>query len=350
MKSIVYLFSILIYCFFGCEEPYELNFSGRGSETEMVISGLIHQGPGPYYVDVERSRINSTDRAVVFGAEVNLYDHLGNCEPCLSSEIGRYVCPGLIVRGVSGGAYRISVLLNDGTEILSEPDTLPMRSDVSVDIDWKEVWLTETSSLGIDTKKKILDFKMRAQIPLVEQPLFLYWTADELYQYLQKNQIYPFQPPPPCYHYGDLGLGQLELLQPTIGSELVYSREHFIQRDIDETFLRKHVFLIYQQSVSEGYFFFLRDMEELIENVGSIFDKPRGRLRGNLYYNESDLEDQVNGYLRAVYIDTMALAIYPNQIEFPVNEVCGYYNDTRCFNCENIGGTFERSRLYDQVQ
>lgn len=333
-----------------CEEKFAIDFDPFATDNkELVIFGLIHQGSGPYYVHIENVKKLSTDRTVISGARVELHNDIGHFEDCFEQSAGTYWCSGAIVRGIPGRSYHIIVTLADGERYFSTPDKMPEVFGGNFKVHWEERWVTETSSLGIDTQKKVVDFSLDADIPDSDGTVFLYWWAEELYQYLQKRQLMPFQSPPPCYHYGDLGLGRFELLSGADFIGTSHHINHIVQRDIDETFLRKHIFSFYQSSVSESYFRYLSDLKDLVENVGSIFDPPKGRPRGNIYAQDEGIKN-ANGYFGAIVIDTIHLAIYPDQLDAQVNEVCGSYNDTRCYNCEEIGGTFYRPVLYDQVK
>lgn len=351
MKSVSSItISLLLVAAFGCEELFEFDVD-EGSVGQLIVNGSINQGPGPYFVRVQQIRTSSTvPQTSVANACVELIDEQGRREECRYREDGNYVCQGEIVSGEPGKAYAVEVTHN-GELFRSDFDTLPDNVFPHFEIEWEQGLLEVTSQLGIDSELDVVFISLESEVPATEKPLYLTWVGEEIYQFLQKEQFYAFQPPPPCYIIANYGSDQVRLLnnQEFTGT---YRLPRTMHRELDDTFLRKRLFLVFQYSVSEGYYHYLKQIETLIENTGSLFDPPPGTAKGNIFSQNGDRP--VHGYFRSVVADTSTIAIYPSQLkDVLIRDQCIYrFTIERCFGCPETGrySSFDRPAYYHRIE
>ncbi|MEI9921760.1 MAG: DUF4249 family protein [Bacteroidota bacterium] len=70
------------------------------------------------------------------------------------------------------------------------------------------------------------------------------------------------------------------------------------QRKIDQSFLARHYFTIYQASITLEAYNYWKNVNLLINRSGSIFDAPPAPIKGNAYSKDDDKE-KVLGYFEA---------------------------------------------------
>ncbi len=344
-KRILFILMAFALNFTNCGRRYEFE-PDLNPETEIVISGLIHNGPGPYFITLERVKRNANDITEVQFARVKIIDDEGNEEDCVEVSPGIYECEGLIVKGQPGRSYHTEVVLDNNKSYSSLPDQMPTVKGNDMEVTWKETVKITTTPTGADVSTEIIQFSLLSNLPESNEPYQLFWRGEELYQFLQKQVFFAFQPPPPCYMLGDLS-GKLKLFNSREHVSSTFSIENFSQREIDDTFLRKHVFSIHQLSISEAYFTYLETIGELTENVGSIFDTPKGLIQGNVVSLDNQNEN-VFGFFRAVQADTVHLAIFPRDLEAKPRDRCEIIRPgPNCFGCPK--GTFDRPGLYTKI-
>lgn len=339
------MFLVFALIFTNCGKRFEFE-PDLNPETEIVISGLVHNGPGPYFITLEKVKRNANDITEVQFARVKIIDDAGNEEDCFEVKPGTYQCEGLIVKGQPGRSYHTEVVLENNKSYRSLPDRMPTVRGSDMEVSWEETTKTTTRPNGIDVSTEIIQLSLLINLPASNEPYQLFWRGEELYQFLQKATFFAFQPPPPCYIVDDLN-GKLKLFNSRENVSHTFTIENFGQREIDDTFLRKHIFSIHQLSISEEYFTYLEKIGELTESVGSIFDTPKGLIRGNIVSLDRQNEN-VFGFFRAIQADTVRLAIFPSDLEAKPRDRCAIFRPgPNCFGCPK--GTFDRPALFDKV-
>ena len=121
--------------------------------------------------------------------------------------------------------------------------------------------------------------------------------------------------------------------------------------NVDLSFLVKHLFITYQHSLSQEHFDYLSWVKILSESTGSLFDRPAGRIKGNII--SDDPSDQPLGFFGAVLADTVYNVIYPNEIDYWFIDECLYVpgktrNDYErfCIDCRRFYGNSTKDKPY----
>ncbi len=339
--------------FSSCQERFFLEAPPEDFQ-QISINGAIDDSGGPYFVEVMRTGDTDDAPTPVESAGVFLHDDQGNREFFYSIGEGRYQCEGAVIQGTPGGSYYITVDIN-GDSYTSRPETMPSALGSS-EMTWEETTQESTSQVGTDFETRILDFDMTAQLPQVEEPVYLLWQFIETFQIRPTDFPDPFgYVPPPCYIIQNVGVRQFELLSLEEYDGSTYSLESVIQRRIDISFLVKHIFSIRESSITESYYNYLTQVGLLIESTGSLFDPPPGRIKGNIERN-GDGPDVV-GYFAALVSDTTHLATYRADIETYIEDIC-LYSDRKeddeypafCLNCSLVPNTTSEPYWWDLVK
>lgn len=337
IKLIIFISFLLMMA---CEERFDVVID-RLEVENFVIQGYIHQSTNdPYVVTIERTQ-RSGQPVAVFGACVTLLDDHGNREEFDEKIIGRYTSTGLI-RGQEGELYSLEVEMPTGELFRSTPDLMPSGQGVD-QLSWNEFDKTFISELGSEIQTAHVSINLATHVPRSGDNLHLWWVLEETYLFNETDFPDPFgNTPPPCYIIQQYGPGQVNLFtQAGYNSDSVRING-LIEREIDESFLAKHIFSVYQHSVSIEHFEYLKSLEFLVENSGSLFDTPPGQAIGNFEAIQGT-EVAPYGYFGAVLIDTSRIAVYPSSIRAPIPDVCSYVEGmpsveypSRCRDCTTL--------------
>src|SRR5258708_1616854 len=113
-----------------CVDP--ISFEVPPAQSQIVVDGLISDGPGPYSVRLSRSlELNADSSSIrpVLGAKIKLHDDEGNIEDFTGTGTGVYTT-GAIIQGQVGHAYYITIETSDGKTFESEPDRINAVGEV----------------------------------------------------------------------------------------------------------------------------------------------------------------------------------------------------------------------------
>ncbi len=328
--------AIALVFLLSCEERFIFD-TEENSETRIVINGFINQSTGPYFVYISQTQNSGAPRPIV-GATVILMDQENNTSSFKEIDRGIYRNDNKEIVGQPGWSYSIDVTLLSGERYQSEPDTIPLLS-VEYDMTWNEYLKPFTSDLGGDFNLPVVGINLDVNISSNNDPIFLNWLGEELYQFVPTDFPDPFGSiPPPCYVTQQIGTEQVNLFSNIgFGGDQLRVKDIF-WREIDDTFLRKHIFSIYQYSISERYYNYLKGVESLVENAGSLFDTPPGQVVGNFKTIEGMTKKPL-GFFSAYISDTVRVAVYPSELETFIYEECLYrggFNrdyDRLCVDC-----------------
>lgn len=317
----------------GCEERYFFD-EDKDVARQIVIFGYINQGKGPYLVRIQQTSFTGQVPTDVFNARVVLVDQNGNREEFApqfytKDDVSRvnYLAYGNIVKGFPGRSYHIEVELADGRKYRTEPDRMPLYGATD-EILWEESVMITTSSLGVDVAVPVVKCDLVTRFQSRDEPIFLTWLGEEAYAFFQTDFPDPFNSvPPPCYIISPIGATEI-----TLFSSVGYTKNEthvpgIITRTIDKSFQIKHIFSIYQYSMSERNYQYMKSIEALAENSGSLFDTPPGVALGNVVSLQDEPEN-VQGFFQAVLMDTSRIAIFPNLLQTQVTDDCAYQQNT----------------------
>ncbi|MFT5640845.1 MAG: hypothetical protein ACI9A7_000943 [Cyclobacteriaceae bacterium] len=327
---------VILLLVIGCESRFEFE-TDKESQRNIVISGFINQSAGPYYVYISQTQSSGAPRPIV-GASIALKDQENNSSLFRETDPGVYINDSEEIIGQPGLAYHVEVTLLSGEKYRSMADTIPKIS-ASHRMTWNEYLKAFSSDFGLDFDLPVVSINLDVTLPETNKPHYFNWIGEETFQFVPTDFPDPFGSiPPPCYVTQLLGTEQINLFSNLNFTGNRLNIEEIFWREIDDSFVRKHIFSIYQHAISEQYYTYLKGVESLVENTGSLFDTPPGQVVGNFTAMEgTDIDPE--GYFSAYLSDTARIAIYPSQIETFIYEECLYrggFNrdyDPLCVKC-----------------
>ena len=320
---------LAVIFFSGCTEQIDFEIERRSGF--LVVDGSIHDGPGPYFLELSRTRGQGSPTTPVSGAAITIYDEQGNSEFYFEALEGSYILLGNEVQGRRGGTYYIEI--DDGGGIYrSEAGTIP--TETATDSVYYEITTEEElSDYGVPIEKDVLKVYADTYIPEVDSALYLRWNVHELYKYTEYDFPDPFNAPPPfCYVTQYPNPQTVIQFETDEDGEIQLSGNHLSTTEIDFSFYQRHYFNIVLTSTTRKAHEYWRQVDELVNRAGTIFDVPPATVQGNLY-RVGEPEETVLGYFETAIIDTTRFYTLRQDIPFFIAEPCGRSTRDRHYAC-----------------
>ena len=301
-----------------CVEPIDFEKDPAGGQ--LIVTGSITNAQGNYAVTLKRTTREKAFPVPVGGAQVTLRDDRGQQEPLQEQAGGAYQTSGLI-RGQPGGTYILEIVLTDGTTYRSRPETMPTA--IGRDSAYYEVAKREkVSDSGVLFEDRVVEIYVDTQLPENEPLLYLKWDLETVYSvttiiYGQLSTEVTF-----CYFFDYPNAQAIQLFnRRELPEGNVLQKQFLGARELDYSFLERHYFNVIQSSLTAGAYNYWRQVGQVSNRTGSVFDTPPGLVQGNIY-NVEDTEEQVLGYFEATRVDTARFFLNRTDIPFNVSANC----------------------------
>jgi hypothetical protein len=341
-KGIIFLVLVMM----NCKDPIDLK--GEGSIGLLVIDGSINTLPGPYTLKLGYTvGLTQKPRPATKAHALLVDDESGVTEEFIETDSGKYVVPGAVIQGTPGHRYHIEVVLRDGRSYATKPERVPDAT--GVDSPYFEVSTTSDFVDETEVKVSVVNVYTNAQLPQGEKDYYLRWSATETYMFEQTPIPNPLTGalPLPCYVDG-IPDGQRITLFSTEGQHrdrldglLVASRR------IDYSFLGRHYFTVYQSSMTQEAYNYWKNVNQLINRNGSIFDTPPAPIVGNAF-SKTDEEEKVLGFFEATNTTLSRFYLLKGNIPLALAPYCldprygiywpGYPRE--CSDCLSLDNSF----------
>lgn len=314
---------IAVFLLINCKDQVDLR--GEGSIGVVVVDGKITTLPGPYELRLGLTvGVDQKPNPLQF-ATATIYDDLGNSEQYTEVKPGVYSVPGNFVQGMPGRAYHVEVTLQDGRKYSSKPEIIPGATGVdtpSFEFSERSEFVGET-----EVKTHVMNIYTDSQLPPDEKDYFLRWDVLETYMFEQSPVFNPLLGglPPPCYVDGYADRQRITLF--TTKNQHVQNLKHTLiaVRDVDFSFLARHYFHVYLSSITKESYNYWKNVDQLINRSGSIFDTPPAPIVGNIT-SMSDESEKVFGYFEAANTNLARFYVLRGDVPFSMISYC---NDPR---------------------
>ena len=324
------IFLFLLLMLGGCIEQIDFDTDRRGGF--LVVDGKIHDGPGPYKLELSRTTGEGSPTRPVTGAVVSIFDDQGNREFYTETEEGHYEVPGNTVQGRRGGTYYIEIEIGGGFTYRSEPGTIPYYT-ASDSVYYEFATEEELSNGGILVDVEVIKVYADTEIPEVDSTLYLRWNVHELYKFTEYDFPDPFNAPPPyCYvtqYPNPQKITQFTTEESEAGR---LNRNELSTTRIDFSFYQRHYFNIVLTSTTKEAYEYWRQVDEVVNRSGTIFDVPPATVPGNIS-NSNDESEQVLGFFETAIIDTSRFFTLRTDMPIFVSEPCGRFARNRHYAC-----------------
>ena len=313
IAHIVFLVSLA-----SCVEVFDPQISGTSNRT-LVVDGRITDQEGPYQVRLSRSKLIGLDTLFTEpGAIVMMQEEQGPSALLREIRPGVYQTNPADIRGQVGKKYRLAILLSDESEYQSSWQLL--RETPEIDTVWFEPDVKETERRTLFGAQLFLETQGIAGASFFKWEMHETWkykvpfASDSMYVALGKGAPKPAEDfHETCWkqvRVGDIMISSVgDLASPSISNHPL----QFVSSDSARLNIR-YTALIEQYVLGAEEFDFWRNMENINENVGELFDKQPFEVTGNVK-NLRDEKEAVLGYFSAYAVKSKR--IYINRTDFP---------------------------------
>lgn len=239
------------------------------------------------------------------------------------------------------GNYSVEILV-DGKVIRSSPASMP--SSVGTD---ELSYEFSRGELNGSPEVSQISVYSDVNLPNTADPYYLKWEVEEAYFWQLTFFPNPFNMgPPPCYVFGIPDPERIPLFDgENISGGSRGGNQLLMKRQVDQSFLSRHYFNVKQVSISKEAFDYWRNVRELVNNTGSVFDTPPAPVQGNLE-NVNDPEEVVLGFFEVARVSLSRIYTTLADVPFVLEDACEYlpsrpFNeyDPTCLSC----GAFDDS-------
>jgi hypothetical protein len=321
MKRLIdYIATFLLIIITGtCSEPYTPEISKY--ENLLVVDGVITNETGPCTVKLSRSfKYNDTEGIPERQALILIKDDQGNAVPLLEASPGIYQTTDQNFKGIIGRQYQLYIQTSDHQVWESE------------DVELKKV--PEIQNLYAEFEKKPGELGNEEGFQVYIDT----YDPDNQTRYYRYDfeETWEFIVPYPSYYFVENNL--LKFRQEKVGNcwktissdEIIVTTSENMQSDIIKRFPVHYVstasnrlgirysILVRQYSLSRESYVYWKQVKDVNQDLGTIFDKQPAQIRGNIY-NVNDPEMPVIGFFEATCVDSARLFITRSQL--PSNAV-----------------------------
>ncbi len=321
---------ILILIQTTCIDPY--NPKLEKYQSLLVVNALMTDGDNPVSVRLTRTTISPDEIPdSVTGARVSVSDDAGNTISLREVSAGIYNAESKALKGVDGRKYTLKIRTGDGKEYESDPGVLSQSGSIDTLYYLKAGQKTEEGEFqeGIMI---YIDSKGSSDSKYYRWSYEEWWKFNIPYpvthQYIDEDHIYPI-PVKNVTCYKNRNSDEI-LIQATGEGENPEFRQRpvcFIPSGKSDRLLIQYFIEVTQYSISEKEFEFWRQMKEINESGGDIFNRQPYQIMSNIHC-VSNPEEMVLGYFhicgvsrKSIYIkgsDITALGLKPYNYECDV--------------------------------
>lgn len=285
-----------------CVTPYQPDTKSLANRS-VIVDGYITDQPGPHQVSLSYTAdfTNSAINLIVSGATVYVTDDQGKRQTFSDLGRGIYRTPATF-KGEVGRTYKLTVMLPDGRQIESKPETIrPSPAIDRVYAEYTQKPIDNTTALN-----KGFDVYLDTKDPATPGDYYRWvWTHFEPLSVCEVRSVkqgstsveYSYACCDPCW----------DIIRCTGAScNNATSDEAINGKAISRQFIMRAPFAsfspyyleIEQLAISRDAYVYYKSIENLTESNGGIFDAAPSSLRGNLV-SVSNPGETVFGYFSA---------------------------------------------------
>jgi hypothetical protein len=308
MKKVLILFMLLkIFFIFGCVDA--IKFPTKAEEGFLSFEGSFNNLEDTQYIRLYHSVGYESRPERVNGAKITLFSNDTLSAKYSEVQPGVYVLLPKLLKGNIGSNYYVEISIGN-TTYRSEPEIMP--APIKPDSVSFSVYDSESLS-SIDVKISTQTLKVLINTPLKNGNTdgFLRWDIEDSFDFntLPECGGKPFT----CYY----SRNRMPNSRVIVASSKVSKVSRADRFAINETTLEEniaqfkdtHYWLVFQKSISEKAFNYWKRIDEISNQVGSIFDVAPAYVKGNIY-NIENPEEKVLGYFEVASIERITGSIH----------------------------------------
>jgi hypothetical protein len=321
----------------GCIE--EISFESEFSESQIVVEGSVHNGPGPYMVRIGETKADEDLPEPISGAAIVLISSGGVRIPFIEVDSGTYQNSDEGFTGQPGESYHIEIELADGRSFFSEPERMPVQL-VSSTVHLETGSIQVPTASGGTRNEPAVIVTADTNLPESQDPVFLKWSVEGLYAFREFDDPSPFAPPPnTCVVSESISPQNIVLFSGSRpASSQIKGQLLATKKVIFEQFYIRYFFNVITSSITERRYNYWQSVDKIINQSGTIFDVPPANVAGNIKNSDSSGLPPL-GYFEAALKDTSREFTLRWDFSFNIPDPCSRSNAERnpnCYNCLQI--------------
>ncbi|HNV28201.1 MAG TPA: DUF4249 family protein [Cyclobacteriaceae bacterium] len=337
-KILLYLPLLLLID--SCLSPIDFKVNNQGGI--VIVSGKISTLDESHVLSIGLSASSNRVPIPITNALVFLIDDQGSRLRCINLENGKYQLPEGF-KAAPSISYLLEISLPDGRVYQSKPEKVP---DL-VGTGKTSFTVTDEETTDIDgTVRKRNMLEIYTDVSLPKKGLFIHWSVEELFVLVPTDFPDVFNTiPPNCYVTNLVDPQRITLYNGSEVNATEINKLYLGKREINKAFLTRYVLTVKQSSISNLYYEYLRKVNILVNQSGSIFDTPPASIVGNFtcITNPSEI---VLGYFHVENVSFDRISIFPFDIPFYIAPNCTYdptkpeyLYDRECLNCSSVSNS-----------
>jgi len=315
MKSgYLFLLSIIL---FSCIDIIDFE---TDEQTLLTIYGRITNSyTHSPYVEINYTVQQDNEFFPEERAAVDLVINDGDIVPFIHTGGGRYE-PQIKLVGSPGSSYYIRVQINDKI-YSSQPELMPTaigKDSISFEVGRTE----QISNQGVKFQAPSIELFFETTLP--NEKVYLRWDLEEVYTYTEiilPPFRFPFYSPSQCFITKPLFSKNIFLFDNFNNTATEIPRRELLLRLIDETFEEIHYFGVVQNSLTLEAYEYWKNVDQVVNRRGSIFEIPPATVRGNIF-NSDDEEELILGYFEASRVDTSSFYVTNEELSLYIEPLC----------------------------
>ena len=345
MKYLKYIAVLGLAAFIVSSCIDEINLDISSDERSIIVDGLISDRPGVFSVTISYSPVlgigNDNILDPISDADVVLKNTNGDSfnyqeDP---ETPGQYNAELNLSRGET---YYIEVKLPNGDIIKSNPQSFPNVSPEIENIDFDVVNEEIINESGNVSERERVNLFLSTTT--LDENTFLRWRVKGEYQFVERAFGLLF--PRNCYVKDNLDFNNIVLAESADFSDRRVNDLPIISTPFNERFHIVYLYNIFQYSIHPEEFNYWKQIDQLINIDGTLFDPPPGVIFGNLK-NESNPDQNIQGYFSVASERFERFFAVPSRKGFFIDSDCfsrpNAPNPERCTDCTTItNSTLER--------
>lgn len=324
------LLLILCLSLIGCREPFEV--VAPFGNSLLVVNGLITDQPGPYTIQLSRSRqLNGSEFPAESGATVTIESKSGASEVLVEETAGYYMSSIQGIQGQIGEEYRLIIETRDGKAYQSEWKLLKRSPPIdSLYYVYGEKVTENGPLIGLQTYVDTHDPENQAQYYRYE------WTETWIYNaalaarwtYLGNDTRELFPQKRTCWQ---------EEVSTTISlassvqnqSDIISGHPILFVSTATPRLLHGYSLLVKQYALDREEYLFWELLKETLEETGTLFDKQPTPITGNIFSVGSN--EPVLGYFSASTVSEQRIFLKGDQ-DLPKNTPIDVTLTKQCYD------------------
>jgi uncharacterized protein DUF4249 len=303
MKFILYIIQLFfIGLLIGCLEPYEPEIASNPTDY-LVVDGVITSKSGPYTIKITKTfdlDVVDPEEVEVTGLNLVIEEENGLVETLDETSGGNYQT--ISLQGKVGNRYRLKFNYN-GNQYQSSWEEI--YSSTPIDSVYYSVETKQTTNK--DEQIKGVQFYLDSHGSSQDATYYRYeweetWEIGvfypSLFDYLGNDNLEEaINPLHTCWKHNSQTVINIATSEGLTENQISRNELDFITGE-NERFIKKYSLLVKQYALDESEYLFWKALQESNEQLGSLYDKQPGNIKGNIT-NLSSPSEIVLGYFSA---------------------------------------------------